>query len=84
MAIGREPKRQRIPHSPFVVATAKTAIRCIDATCKSAGVLTPDKAFAKRCTALGTLFTAVAIDAGILARGSEMSAHEFKASSAPR
>lgn len=72
------------PSDPTVVATVETAIRQIVATGKPAGILTPDNAFAKRCIALGTLCTAVAIDAGILTRGSEMIAHAFKASSAPR
>lgn len=69
------------PGHPEVVAAVEDAIARIGRTGKPAGILTPDKAFAKRCIALGTLFTAVAIDAGILARGSEAIATEFKASS---
>ncbi|TCR63687.1 4-hydroxy-2-oxoheptanedioate aldolase [Bosea sp. BK604] len=63
---------------PEVVAAIKDAIRRIRAVGKPAGILTPDTAFAKRCIEMGTLFTAVAIDAGILARGTEAVAREFK------
>lgn len=69
------------PGHPAVVAAVEDAIRRIGAAGKPAGILTPDKAFAKRCIALGTVFTAVAIDAGILARGSEAIAKEFATSS---
>lgn len=68
------------PSHPEVVAAVEDAIARIGRTGKPAGILTPDRVFAKRCIALGTLFTAVAIDAGILARGTEVIAKEFKAS----
>jgi 4-hydroxy-2-oxoheptanedioate aldolase len=68
------------PGHPEVVEAVEDAIRRIVETGKPAGILTPDKAFARRCIALGTLFTAVAIDAGILARGSEAIAEEFRVS----
>lgn len=65
---------------PVVVAAIEDAIRRLRAIGKPAGILTPDTAFAKRCIEIGTLFTAVAIDAGILARGTEAVARQFKAS----
>ncbi|WP_342363154.1 aldolase/citrate lyase family protein [Terrarubrum flagellatum] len=64
---------------PEVVAAVEQAVRRLRAIGKPAGILTPDGAFAKRCIELGTIFTAVAIDAGILARGAETSARQFKA-----
>jgi len=67
------------PGHPAVVAAVEDAISRIGASGKPAGILTPDKAFARRCIALGTVFTAVAIDAAILARGSEAIAAEFRA-----
>lgn len=66
------------PGHPEVVAAVEDAVRRILAAGKPVGILTPDKAFAKHCIALGTLFTAVAIDVGVLARGSEAIAAEFK------
>ena len=45
----------------------------------SAGILSPDTAFARRCIEVGTTFTAVAIDIGILARGAETIAQQFRA-----
>jgi 4-hydroxy-2-oxoheptanedioate aldolase len=66
------------PSHPEVVGAIEDAIRRIGACGKPSGVLTPDTAFAQRCIALGTTFTAVAIDAGILARGTEAIAKEFK------
>ena len=40
----------------------------------------PDNAFAARCIELGTTFTAVGVDAGILARGTEKLAQQFRKS----
>lgn len=65
---------------PVIVAAIEDAIRRLRAIGKPAGILTPDVAFAKRCIEIGTLFTAVAIDAGILARGTEAVVRQFKAS----
>ena len=45
---------------------------------KPAGILTPDNAFAKRCIELGTLFTAVGVDAAMIARATEALAKQFK------
>lgn len=67
------------PGHPEVVAAVEDAVRRILATGKPAGILTPDTAFAKTCIALGTTFTAVAIDVGVLARGTEALARQFKA-----
>lgn len=66
------------PAQSDVVAAVEDAVRRIRAAGKPAGILTPDTAFAKRCIDIGTLFTAVAIDAGILARGTEAIARQFK------
>jgi 4-hydroxy-2-oxoheptanedioate aldolase len=67
------------PGHPKVVEAVENAIRRIRAAGKPAGILTPDTAFAKRCIEVGTLFTAVAIDAALLARGTEAIARQFKA-----
>jgi 4-hydroxy-2-oxoheptanedioate aldolase len=67
------------PGHPKVVEAVENAIRRIRAAGKPAGILTPDTAFAKRCIEVGTLFTAVAIDAALLARGTEAIAKQFKA-----
>lgn len=67
------------PGNPAVAQAVEDALRRIRATGKPAGILTTDTAFAKRCIELGTTFTAVAIDAGILARGTEAIARQFKA-----
>jgi 4-hydroxy-2-oxoheptanedioate aldolase len=66
------------PGHPDVVAAVEDAIRRLRAAGKPAGILTPDTGFAKRCIEIGTIFTAVAIDAGILARGTEAVARQFK------
>ncbi len=66
------------PGHPEVVAAVEDAIRRIRIIGKPAGILTPDMAFAQRCIEIGTLFTAVAIDVGILARGTEAIARQFK------
>jgi 4-hydroxy-2-oxoheptanedioate aldolase len=54
------------------------AVTRIVACGKAAGVLTPDAAFARHLMALGTTFTAVGIDAAILARATENLAAEFR------
>ncbi|WSH68258.1 4-hydroxy-2-oxoheptanedioate aldolase (plasmid) [Rhizobium ruizarguesonis] len=61
-----------------VVAAVEDAISRLAALGKPAGILTPDTAFAARCIELGTTFTAVGIDVGILARGTEALAAKFK------
>ncbi|MGL6212167.1 MAG: HpcH/HpaI aldolase family protein [Paracoccaceae bacterium] len=52
---------------PVVIAAIEAAIVRIVATGKAAGILTPDDAFARRCMALGTRFTALGLDLGLLA-----------------
>lgn len=66
------------PGHPEVVAAVEDAIRRLAALGKPAGILTPDTAFAARCIELGTTFTAVGVDAGLLARGTEALAAKFR------
>lgn len=63
---------------PKVKATVEDAVRRIRACGKPAGILTPDNAFAARCIELGTTFTAVGVDAAIVARATEALAKQFK------
>ncbi len=56
---------------PEVVAAVEDGIARIRAAGKPAGILTLDQAFATRCIALGTVFTAVGTDGGILSRGAD-------------
>jgi 4-hydroxy-2-oxoheptanedioate aldolase len=65
------------PQHPQVVAAIEDALRRLKAMGKPAGILTPDPAFAARCIALGSLFTAVGSDIGVLARGTEKLAAQF-------
>jgi len=62
-----------------VHASGGDAIRRIRACGKPAGILTGDTAYAKQCISLGTTFTAVGVDAGILARNAESLCKQFKA-----
>lgn len=66
------------PGHPDVVALIADGIRRIRACGKPAGILTPDNAFAARCIELGTLFTAVGVDAAMLVRASESLAKQFR------
>ncbi len=66
------------PLHPEVVAVIEDALTRIGRAGKPAGILTPDRAFARRCLDLGALFVAVGVDAGILARATEALAREFK------
>jgi len=66
------------PFHPEVVAAVEGAISRVTAAGKPAGVLTYDLDFARRCMALGTLFTAVGADLAILVRGVDRLAGEFK------
>ena len=63
---------------PVVKKTIEETIRRIRACGKPAGILTNDKAFARHCIEVGTVFTAVGVDVGILARGAEALAREFQ------
>jgi 4-hydroxy-2-oxoheptanedioate aldolase len=67
------------PGHPDVKDAVESAIHRILACKKPAGILTSDAAFAKRCIELGTTFTAVGVDAAILARGSESLLKQFRA-----
>jgi 4-hydroxy-2-oxoheptanedioate aldolase len=67
---------------PEVVAAIEDAIARVRACGKAAGILTPDVAFATRYIQLGTTFTAVGADIGILARGAESLARQFLAAPA--
>ena len=64
---------------PDVKAAVEDAVRRIRACGKPAGILTGDTAFAQRCIEIGTTFTAVGVDVGILARSTEKLALQFKA-----
>jgi 4-hydroxy-2-oxoheptanedioate aldolase len=66
------------PDHPVVVAAVEDAIKRIEKAGRPSGILTPNTAFAHRCISLGTTFTAVGIDAGILARGTESLARQFQ------
>ena len=66
------------PNHPAVQSTIVDAIRRIRACGKPAGILSSDTAFAQRCIEVGTTFTAVAIDIGILAHGAEKIARQFR------
>lgn len=61
-----------------VVDAVENAVARIRAAGKPAGILTGDPAFAKRCIDLGTTFTAIGVDAGILARQSEQTLSAFR------
>ena len=66
------------PGHPEVVAAVEDALARIRRAGKPAGILTPDRAFARRCLELGALFVAVGLDAALLARSAEALAREFK------
>lgn len=55
------------PGHPDVVAAIEQAIVRIRRCGKPAGILTGDRAFAQRCIDVGTTFTAVGVDVGVLA-----------------
>lgn len=61
-----------------VVDAVENAVTRIRAAGKPAGILTGDAAFAQRCIDLGTTFTAIGVDAGILARQSEQALVAFR------
>jgi 4-hydroxy-2-oxoheptanedioate aldolase len=61
-----------------VQSAIEDAIRRIKACGKAPGILTPDEKLARRYMELGTLFTAVGLDAMILAREAEKLAQKFK------
>lgn len=66
------------PGHPEVKALIENAIVRIKAIGKPAGILTPDNAFAARCIEIGTLFTAVGVDAAMLVKATEALARQFR------
>lgn len=62
---------------PVVVKTIKETIKRIRDCGKGAGILTGDKSLAKQYIQAGTTFTAVGVDASLLARAAEALAKEF-------
>jgi 4-hydroxy-2-oxoheptanedioate aldolase len=64
---------------PEVWPLIEDAIGRIRAAGKAPGILMVDEARARRCMELGTLFTAVGSDVGILARGADALAARFEA-----
>ncbi|MDR6954837.1 4-hydroxy-2-oxoheptanedioate aldolase [Ancylobacter sp. 3268] len=63
---------------PAVIDAVTNAIARIAASGKPAGVLTADAALARRCMELGSVFTAVGVDVGLLARSTESLAAAFR------
>lgn len=63
---------------PDVVEAVEDAIRRIVACGKPAGILTGNPQFADRCIALGTSFTAVGVDVGLLARAADNLLKRFR------
>ncbi|MGZ5572759.1 MAG: aldolase/citrate lyase family protein, partial [Usitatibacter sp.] len=63
---------------PEVQAAIKEAIKRIRSCGKPAGILAVDEATARRYIEWGTTFTAVGLDAMILAREAEKLAAKFK------
>jgi 4-hydroxy-2-oxoheptanedioate aldolase len=63
---------------PKVKAAVEDAIRRIRKAGKPAGILTLDKDFARHCIEIGTLFTAVTLDASLLIKSATAIAAEFK------
>lgn len=66
------------PKHPEVIAAIEQAIRRIRASGKPAGILSPDEAMARHYIEVGSMFTAVGSDIGILARNAEALAARFK------
>jgi len=63
---------------PEVQSAIEDAIRRIRAAGKAPGILTTDESLARRYMELGSLFTAVGVDAAILARQTESLAARFR------
>ena len=62
---------------PKVIKTIEDAIKRIRACGKGAGILTSDRQLANQYISAGTTFTAVGVDAALLARAAEALAKEF-------
>ncbi|RYG90423.1 4-hydroxy-2-oxo-heptane-1,7-dioate aldolase [Loktanella sp. IMCC34160] len=67
------------PNHPDVRKTIEAAITVLAALGVPAGILTLDRAFARRCIELGTTFTAVGTDIGLLVSAADALAADFKA-----
>jgi len=65
------------PRHPKVVAAVESAIARIRKAGKAPGVLTVDETLARRYMAAGSLFTAVGVDAALLARQCDQLAQRF-------
>ena len=68
------------PGHPKVKAAIEDAILRIKKAGKPAGILSLDRAFVNKCIGLGTVFTAVDVDASILLRHAARIAREYKGS----
>ena len=66
---------------PKVKAAIEDGICRIRACAKPAGILTTDPVYARHCMALGTTFTAVGVDVGILTRNATALCAQFKPAS---
>lgn len=67
--------------NPKVLPVIEDALRRIRRAGKAPGILVGDEQLAKRCIEAGSLFTAVGVDVGILARGAEQLAAKFRRAS---
>ena len=66
------------PGHEEVKRTVEDTLRRIRACGKPAGVLATEPGFARRCIELGATFTAVGVDVGLLARGTEALLKQFR------
>lgn len=66
------------PDHPEVAGAVEDAIMRLAAIGKASGILTMNENFARRCMELGTVFTAVGVDAAIIARGADALAKRFR------
>lgn len=66
------------PGHPRIVGEVEQAIARVRAAGKAPGVLTTDEALARRYMAAGSLYTAVGVDAAILARHCDQLAQRFR------
>lgn len=66
------------PGHPAVTAPIVDAFARLKVIGKPSGILTPDNDFAARCIELGTLFTAVGVDAAMLVKATESLVRQFK------
>ncbi|MDR2213785.1 MAG: 4-hydroxy-2-oxoheptanedioate aldolase [Pseudomonadales bacterium] len=66
------------PNHPAVIAAVEDALGRLSQLGKPAGILTTDPTFARRCLALGALFTAVGVDAALLVKAADALARDFK------